>query len=459
MSESKKLFATFDPLSKEGWKAIVLDDLRGEDFEDRLVWKTYENFSVQPYYTKEDIESHPSLDLKRTKGWTTYQEIMVEAVEQANKEAKTALSFGVEGLLFRIDNRVNIEHLLKGIDVREIAISFSGKAAIQSTRDYFRQLSAQNISLKEVSGFCDHDILGQWITSDTLLEFEELVDLVKITVGASNFRSIHIHSGDFVNSGSNFTQELAFTSNKVVEYIDQLTEAGLSLEEVLENIHLDMAITGDFFFEVAKQHAMRYLMGSILEAYGKKDVAIPIMASSSLWSKSRYDHHVNMIRNTTEAMSAILGGCDALLIRPHDRLKESPSLFSQRIASHISNLLKEESYFDKVDNPVSGSYYVAYLTHQLIRESLELFKQTEVDGGLISGIQSGRIQDQIDLVRSQKVQDLIDKKFVMVGANKYRVAGEEYKKASGFGKEEGQDGRKLLKPTSLSENVNDEKIL
>lgn len=451
MSDTKNIFSGFKSLSKEQWKVLVHKDLSEADFEENLVWKTYEDFDVQPYYAREDISEPALTSQSKEHAWITYQEIVVIDADQANREAHLALSLDVRGLVFNMAAPAEIPRLLKGIDPEKVKISFSGREAFKTTLDYLDYLAAEKISPGKVSGFCDHDVLGKWITSDTTLTFEGLSELVRKTTDAPNFRVLHIHSGDFVNAGANFTQELAFTINKVVEYIDQLTESGMGVQEVVGNISFEIAITSDFFFEIAKHHAVRKLFASILKAYNVEDLRIPILSSSSLWSKSRYDQHVNMIRNTSEALSAVLGGCDSLLIKRHDLLNEEASGFSQRIAANISNLLREESYIDKIDNPVTGSYYIEWLADQLVQASLDLFKKTEEKGGLIVCIRSGSIQQQIKKVRNQKELDLNEGKFTMIGTNKYRIEDEEIIKPNGNDEKIGSDGRQLLQPTCLGD--------
>ncbi|MEQ8339377.1 MAG: methylmalonyl-CoA mutase family protein [Cyclobacteriaceae bacterium] len=459
MNDTSNIFSGFKPLAKAEWRSNVLADLKSGDFDEQLVWNTYEDFSVQPYYAREDLKSPSLVDAPRDRTWISYQEIYVNDVVQANKEAHVALSLDVGGILFSVDKQVHISQLLKGIDLEKVEVSFSGREAIQVTRDYFDYLSNQNISPDKISGYCDHDILSKWITSGSELIYKGLEDLVKLTSKAPGFSVIHIHSGDFVNAGSNFTQELAFTMNKMVEYIDQLTEAGLTVKEVVSNISLEMATTGDFFFEIAKFQAVKNLYQSILKAYGIEEEKIPVMASGSLWSKSRYEMHVNMIRNTSEAMSAILGGCDALLVKPHDRIGRQTTAFSERIAANISNLFREESYLDKIENPASGSYYLESLTGLLIHHALDLFKQTEKDGGLVAGITSGVIQKNINEVREKKVRDLLEERFIMIGTNKYRMEGETIDVPKSSVEMQILDGRQLLNPVSLGDLYVQEKTV
>ncbi len=451
MKDTDNLFEEFKPLSKEQWKAIAIADLKGGDFEDTLVWKTHEGFDVQPYYTKEDIRDLKLTETHGKRGWISYQEVRVEDEKSANQEAHKAQSFDVGGLLFRVDNQADIGRLLDGIDLSVTNISFAGEAALKVTHDYFGYLKKAGIDPKSISGYCDHDVLGLWITEDKPLDFEGLARLIELASSSPHFRVVNIHSGDFVNAGCNFTQELAFTLNKSVEYIDRLTALGVSLQEVVENLHFEMAITGDFFFEIAKLNAFRRLIPTILGAYEITGVDIPVLASSSLWSKSRHDYHVNMIRNTTEAMSAILGGADALLINAHNSLYESPTAFGQRIAANLSNLLREESYLDKVDNPVTGTYYVESITYHLAQRALDLFREIEKKGGLISSIKTGDIQKQIGSVRNKKEQELQEKRFVMIGTNRYAVPDESLKHAASVRRESASDGRELLFPRSLAE--------
>ncbi|XOV93245.1 MAG: methylmalonyl-CoA mutase family protein [Bacteroidota bacterium] len=452
----KDFYMGFEPLSKDHWISIAMKDLKGADFDEKLVWKTYEDFTVQPYYSHEDLGEIQIQNPVGSTDWISYWEIDGNDEILANQEAHSAVSFDAGGLLFRVDQKISIEKLMEGIDPTSMQISFSGSQAIQATKDYIEYLSTGGASLKEISGFCDYDVIGQWITVDGVLNFKEIAELIKMTDGAPHFKVIHIHSGDFVNAGSNFTQELAFTLNKMVDYIDQLTEVGLTAEETINNLSFELAITGDFFFEMAKIRSMRALLGTVLRAYNINNHEIPILGSSSLWSKSKHDYHINMIRDTTEAMSAILGGCDGVMIKAHNSYYETPTVFGKRIANNISNLLREESFFNKVDNPVSGSYYLESITNQLTTSALELFKKIEQEGGLIESTKKGEIQNKISRTCKRKEQDLLEGKTNIVGTNKYTIEGERIEIRNDKMREKSADGRQLLFPRSLA-NVIDNK--
>lgn len=445
------LFDEFDQLTKEQWKSIATKDLRGADFEEKLVWKTYEGFDVQPYYGKEDIKDINKTTPSGRAGWVAYQEIKVTDASQANGDALKAITYDIKGLLFEVEGSVNIKALLKSINPSEISIAFTGTGAVDAVKAFFDFIKEEGIDPKKITGYCDLDVFSQWSTVDGDLNFSILSELIRITDSAPVFRVLNIHSGDFINAGSNFTQELAFTLNKVVEYIDQLTELGNTPKEIVENLQVELAVTTDFFFEIAKQGVLRNLLAMILEAYDMKGVIVPVSTSSSIWSKSRHDHNVNLIRNTTEAMSAILGGADAILIKAHNSLYEDPTAFSQRVAANLSNLLREESYFDKVENPVTGTYYMEAIAEELSQRSFALFLQVEKQGGLMQSLSSGDIQQQIKQIRNKKEQDLLENTFIMVGTNKFTIEGEHLVGQANIYKEHAADGRELLAPRALAD--------
>ncbi|MNS42814.1 Methylmalonyl-CoA mutase small subunit [compost metagenome] len=269
-----------------------------------------------------------------------------------------------------------------------------------------------------VRGFIEADILENLVLRGCKIDITELAEIIHLTKSYPNFQSLTIRSHAFVNAGSNTTQELAFTLNKLVDYIDLLSEAGLTPVEVINKLQFHMAISGDYFFEIAKLRAMRILLNSLMNLYGC-NASVKILSSNSVWSKSFYDPNVNMLRNTSEAMSAILGGCDALLTYPHDYSFQEPSPFSQRIALNVSNLLKSESYFDKVNDPSAGSYYQESLTKNIADTALNLFKETENAGGFINAYKAGLITEKINKIRDLKEKEIAARKRVYVGVNKY----------------------------------------
>lgn len=433
---SKKLFSEFPPVSKEQWIAKATEDLKGGDFQKKLVWRTYEGFDIQPFYTLEDLEGKELVNnLSRAfardenatgaRSWVNYAEVLVDDEAKANKVALENLDErGADGIVFNLDGRetVDFDTLLKGIEVVYCAVSFKGAAcAGKLTEGYFAYLNKKGVDLKKVNGYVYNDPIGAWTVSGKEPCYKCLAKAIKTTAAAPGFYALTVCSAPFVNAGSNYTQELAFTLAKLTDYIEKLEAEGVTAKEVFESAMPVMGMNTDYFFEIAKFRALRALWIEFEALYntGLDPKSVKIGAESSVWAVAKYDPYVNMLRSTTEGMSAVLGGVDALAMAPYDSSFEQPTSFSSRIALNISHLLKEESYFDKVVDPAGGSYYIENLTNTLIEKALELFKATEAAGGFVAQFSEGKIQEQIAKVREAKRKDIAQRKQAYVGVNRY----------------------------------------
>lgn len=423
MASDVKLFSEFDSITAAAWKETAIKDLKGADFEKKLVWKTDEGISVQPFYTAEDLHSVQCIQSGECKrGWLNYIEADTTDQVAANKFIRRMIDFDISGVLLDINDPGTIDFyvLLNGINPEKLEISFKLPEPSPSLfRNYFDFLATQEVKLSAVHGFVQTDVLETWSVTGQDPDIEALAEQIKITSQAEHLRGLMLSSHAFVNAGSGIVQELAFTLNKITDIIELLEKAGLERERIIGQLALHLAIGGDYFFEIAKLRAMRPLLATILERYSVTVPVIPVVSSSSAWSKSLYDPNVNMLRNTTEAMSAILGGCDALLIQPHDSTFKTPDEFSHRVALNISNLLKEESYFDKVADPAAGSYYIETITAELADKTLQLFSEIELNGGYVESFIEGVIQEKITALKNKKETEAASRKRVYVGTNKY----------------------------------------
>lgn len=424
------VFTEFEPVSKEQWRQKAVQDLKGADFEKKLIWKTDDGFPIQPFYTSEDItDFDPAYFSSSKKGWINYVEIKADSDIECNRIAQQMKQFGAQGFLFKFDdpNYHNFETLLNGLDPLSDHISFSTtQPSAVLISDYLVHLNRSYIRAHKLDGFYESDILESWSVNGAKPNFHELANLLKRSKPYPNFRCLVVRSHSFVNAGCTTTQELAFTLHKVSDYIEALLAERLTTTEIIDELVLHMAIGGDYFFEIAKLRALRILLDDILEFYQCKPQSIPIISSGSMWSKSFYDPNVNLLRNTSEAMSAILGGCDALMINPHDATYQQPTDFSRRVSLNIANVLKEESYFDKVADPASGSYYIENLTRSLVSSTLSLFREIEAKGGYITAFKNNIIQTKIKEQREKKEKEIGSRKRVFVGTNKYPEASDEH---------------------------------
>ena len=231
-----------------------------------------------------------------------------------------------------------------------------------------------------------------------------------------------VKAKNFHNAGATLSQELAFALAQAVDYLDFLTDMGLSLREILPKLKFHFAVGSDYFMEIAKFRAVRYLFAQIIKAYGLSDESckgMHIHAETSSWTLTLYDPYVNLLRSSTQALSAILAGVDSLRILHFDAVSGKENEMAERMARNQQLIMKHESYLDQVIDPAAGSYYVENLTYQLIQSAWAEFLQVQEQGGFLQAILSGSIQQQIKNSQSVKEQDLAKGKIAVLGVNRF----------------------------------------
>jgi methylmalonyl-CoA mutase len=420
--KNKSLFAEFNPVTKQEWMEKVGIDLKGADFDKKLVWKNLSKIKIQPFYYAEDKQDYIKNTGENSQSLINYRGIAVHSAERGNKLALKAIEEGINGLLFTVDKRISAANLLEGIDVNKIAISFILRIdAVEFASDFFELVKEQNIAPHNLKGFIDLDIISDYLTQGNIEEnqFDTATELVKLAADYPNFKVLTISGSEYLDSGANQSQEVAYTLCSLVFLIEKLKDRGIPEQEVFDNLNFKFAIGSEYFVEIGKFRAFNSLLTEVAGKYGITEYTHTIIAKTSIWSKSVSDPHTNLLRATTEAMSAILGNVDAVLIDAYDKEFSDASDFSSRIAGNISTILKEESYLGKVANPVDGSYYIEELSVKIAAKALELFKAIEENGGFYKSFENELIQQQIAEIRQEKIKLISQRRLPMVGVNKY----------------------------------------
>ncbi|MFP4469129.1 MAG: methylmalonyl-CoA mutase family protein [Bacteroidales bacterium] len=446
-----ELFGEFRPVTTEEWENQILKDLKGADYQRKLVWKTREGFDVQPYYRQEHLEGLEYLDVypgdfpfvrsgrKNQNNWFIRQDIRVESIEAANKKALDILMKGIDSLGWVLDSSRRysideIEKLMENIYAQIVEVNFvCGKQAPEIFDIYFELVKKYNRDLQKIHGSVNYDPLGQLMSTGNFYsseaeDFETCHQLIEASKHAPHFRTLAVSAYHFKNAGANNVEELAFALACGNEYLSRLTEKGLSVDSIAPNIKFHFGVGSDYFLEIAKIRAARLLWARIVNAYGPSDAWITrthIHAVTADWNKSLYDPYVNMLRTTTEAMSAIIGGANSLTVRPFNASFETPSEFSERIARNQQLLLKEESHFDKIVDPAAGSYYIENLTNAIVEEAWKLFLETDEIGGFTEAFKQGFVQGRIGATAKKRDIDIATRKEVLVGTNQYPNFGEK----------------------------------
>ena len=249
---------------------------------------------------------------------------------------------------------------------------------------------------------------GNWYQTQEKNNFDTLDKLTKET---SSLSIISINAGLYQNAGANMVQQIAYSLAQANEYFNRIPD-------INKPIVFLVSVGANYFFEIAKLRAFRILFKSIAKEYNH-NLECHLLVTPTKRNKTIYDYNVNMLRTTTECMSAILGGADAITNLPYDALYHKDNEFGDRIARNQLLILKDESYFDKVDNPSDGSYYIESLTNQLAEKALSLFKDIEANGGFLKQLNEGLIKRKIQ-ESADAEQTLFDSgKETLLGTNKY----------------------------------------
>ena len=408
LDNKNQLFNEFEAVSSKEWKQKIQFELKGADYNDTLVWESLEGIKVKPFYHQDELEN--TINVKtEVSNFKILQEIFVFDVEKSNKKAKNAIERGAESIRFTIENEnVNIEDLMNNLPTENTSYFFNLKFLsldfIQKIADFSKEKNTIVFLQTDPIGQLTKD--GNWF-KNLDQDFEILNKIDELNIASS----ITIQSNIYQNAGANMTQQLAYTLAHVNEYFNRITA-------IKKPIVIDVAVGTNYFFEIAKLRALRILFNTLATEYNH-NFDCHIVATPTKRNKTLYDYNVNMLRTTTECMSAILGGANTISNLPYDALYHKTNEFGDRISRNQLLVLKSESYFDKVDNPADGAYYIETLTNQLAEKALDLFKNIESKGGFITLLIEGTIQRKIN-ESAQKEQELFDSgKEVLLGTNKY----------------------------------------
>lgn len=441
MAEKREtLFDMFSPVSAEDWKAKITVDLKGADFDKKLVWRTNEGFNVQPYYRREDIEGLPAIEtlpgefpyLRGTRDnndWLIRQRVQGKTAEEMNTHARHILDRGVESLGIVLRGEVSAEDLkeiLKDVDLKKVEVNIEccpGKAVqvAEELVKLVKEAGAEN----EFRGAIDYNPFrrllkhGLPFPKDAVKEGLDLYNAVKDVKG---LRCFAVDSYMFNNCGAYITQELGYALAWGTEWLTLMTEAGMTVDEVANRVKFNMGISSNYFMELAKFRAGRMLWAEIVKAYNPADedaCKMMVHAVTSKFNMTLFDSHVNLLRTMTETMSAALAGVDSIETLAFDECYTTPDEFSERIARNQQVLLREESHLNKVVDPAGGSYYIETLTASIAAQAWKVFNEIEDKGGFDAMLKSGELQAKVNESGVKRHMDVARRKEILLGTNQY----------------------------------------
>ncbi len=414
---SNELFDDFSSVTSKAWKQKIQADLKGADYNDTLIWKTNEGINVKPFYHRDDFEGKEPLHVA-SNHWNIGQCIFVSNEKAANDKAANAIERGAESIKFIIPNKdISIEELFLNLDLTSTPIhlelqfldfdftqqvnAMAGNAEIHIHTDILGHLAKSGnwfVNLEE-----DHDHLKKMVKHNTALK-----------------SCIGINVDLYQNAGASIVQQLAYAMAHVNEYLNHFGDA------LTQSITFNVSVGTNYFFEIAKIRALRLLWNTLASEYGISKPCI-VVATPTKRNKTIYDYNTNMLRTTTECMSAILGGANTICNLPYDAIYHKDNEFGERISRNQLLILKKESYFGAVTNASNGSYYIESLTEQLAEKALIIFKAIENGGGFLKQLKEGIIQKKIKETANREQEQFDNGELVLLGTNKHPNANDKMK--------------------------------
>jgi methylmalonyl-CoA mutase len=440
-NKKERLFSDFAPVSRQAWLDKITVDLKGADFNKKLVWRTNEGFQVQPFYQRADVENFPTVSAlpgeypfvrgnkSNDNNWLVRQNVKCGEAVETNHKVLDLLERGVDSLGLEIaKENVNadyLETLLNEIVPEAVELNFTTcpRHTLELAKLVVAWLDRHAKDKTKVRGSINFDPIGKMLQKgkDLSALLATAKDLVSTVEAYPLMTVVTVNSLELKNAGAFCYQESGYALSWGNEYMNLLTEAGVPAARAARCIRFSMGVGSNYFMEIAKFRAFRMLWAKILKEYGvpEPECYTYIMATTTEYNKTLFDSYVNMLRTQTEAMSSALAGVESMVVTPFDTPYEEPTEFSERIARNQQLMLKEENHFSKIVDVAAGSYYVEELTRSLAGEAWKLFLATENDGGFLASVKNGKVQELINKTNADRHAKAAQRREFMLGTNQF----------------------------------------
>jgi len=419
-----KLLQEFPPVSTGLWEEVIRKDLKGADYARKLIWQTAEGLAVKPYYRAEDCAglefsdaapgSFPYARSARSTGdWLIREEIDVDDPAGANAAAHSAVVAGAGEIAFlnaNLEHASSLDKLLAGLD--EIPVHFEN-AGEPLLRLLIARLKRQPRHVQISTG---------WNPLNNLNFAAEVIANAPTTL-----IPFTVHGEEFEETGATAVEEVGFTLAAGVDYMAGMQERGIQADRAAVSVAFSFAIGANYFFEIAKLRAFRAMWAQVVESFGgsRENAKAKIYARTSRWNETVYDPHVNVLRGTTEAMSAILGGADSITVAPFDECYKTPDEASRRLARNTQIILKKEALLARVADPGAGSYCLEVFTDFIAREGWKLMQKVEAAGGYRKAKVDGVIAQLLEKSRAVKEKAVASRRRIFTGTSQHANLSEK----------------------------------
>lgn len=477
------LAADFPVPTIEEWRQVATAELKGAEYDKKLLWQTLEGITVQPIYTRADIADLPAAKslpgfppyVRGTNplsgvspSWQIRQDCNLAAPEDVNTALRDGLARGQTAIGIRLDNAARqgidgdvpeaeqlagrggctltsingLRIALQDIDLEKHPVTMrTGSSALPVLAMLIALADERGISRRMLTGAVELDPVRELVKYGTLrgpisLYYRQMADVVSFcSRECPGIRGIIVNSSPYHNAGASATQELALTLAAGIEYMRALTERGIDADSAALGMIFSFSVSSNVFMEIAKLRAAKMLWAKIVKTFGAKSDDAGKMflhVRTSTFTKTMNDPYNNIIRNAIEAFTAAVAGCESMYVAPFDEMLGRPDNFSMRVARNQQLLLKEEAYVSRVVDPAAGSYYVESLTDSVAREAWRLIQQIEADGGLVKSLEAGKVQKLVGDTAEKRKTAVARRRQPIVGVSNYANVKEKLPEKRGI---------------------------
>jgi methylmalonyl-CoA mutase len=416
---TNNLLQEFPPVSTQSWEELILKDLKGSDYTKRLVWQTEDGLAIKPYYRSEDISGLYYLDAapgyfpyvrrKHSTGdWRIREEIDAHDPGKANHAACGSVVAGAEEIAFRnvaIKTASDLAILLANL---QVPVHFQN-----ADEPVLHLLIEQHLPSFASTGW------------DPLRDLDFAAEVV--ATAPPTLVPFTIYGAEFEESGATAVQEVGFTLAAATDFLAEMHSRKLNINRAAVSIAFSFAIGSNYFFQIAKLRAFRMLWARAIECFGgtHESANARIHARPSRWDETIYDPYVNILRATTETMSAAIGGADSISVAPFDECYKAPAEASRRLARNTQIILKQEALLSQVSDPGAGSYCLEVITDFVAREGWKTMQGIEAAGGYRKARTEGQIARALQQSLAAREKAVVSRRRIFTGTTQHANLSEK----------------------------------
>ena len=416
--KAKQLFKEFDKVSEQDWIAKIEKDLKGKPLS-ILNYNPEKELKTKAYFHSDNATLYPPIEGSENNVWFVQELFEGNDNKKLNTIILDHLLKGVDGIQLKVNDKTNLKDVLKDVGLQYVSteLLIQTKNNWQQIKELLKtdynnfSMSFNVLTLGTTKGKFDYNL-------DDFYEFYQKFKENK------NLKNIHVDGLTFGFAGASSVQEMAIALTQLSEYTQYLLNKGVKLNDIINQTYTTLSVNEEYFTNIAKFRAYKLLIRHFFKSFDEQ-IEIDKVHINAVTNKrhiAKNDRYNNLLRATTQAMSAILGGVNNIQVTPFDTTDE----ISVRMARNIQLVLKEEAYFDKVSDPAAGAYYIEDLTDQLVEQTWRLFLEIEENGGYITSLTDNNIQTKINENKQLLVEQLNAGKKTFLGVNKYPSTLEQW---------------------------------